>query len=249
MDETSVVRHEDNLPASRNAEEPLAILRLAVEKGIDAESLERLCALAEHREDRQAAREFADALRTFQERCPPIQKAAEGGGASRKGGGFAFKYAKLDAIDRIVRPILADLGLSYSWDAELTESGLMRTTCTLRHVNGHRETSSFVCPTSSASPGMSDQHKYGGATTFGRRVTLTAVLGLTTTEEDTGGFDPVPITQKQAADLECLVAEVGANEEKFLRWLNVEKYEDISAERFNEAIRMLRAKAAKDAQR
>ena len=69
-DEIEVRR--ETLPAT--VDTPMAILRTAVEQGIDAASIEKLAELAWKQQDRDAAKEFADALRTFQEVCPSIRK-------------------------------------------------------------------------------------------------------------------------------------------------------------------------------
>ena len=59
------------------APDPMSILQLGVEKGIDAESIERLSALAEKWMDRQARQDFNAAMAEFHRRIPPIKKTAQ----------------------------------------------------------------------------------------------------------------------------------------------------------------------------
>lgn len=219
------------------------LLHLAIEKDISVEALEKLAGLYERFEDRRAAQEFAEALSSFQDECPPIQRKREAKVASRKGGTFKYKFAPLEDIARIVNPLLRKRGLSYSWDA--TGDGRNQcVTCTLRHVNGHATTSSFSCPVES-SAGMSEQQKHASALTYAKRQSLVMALGITHTEDDTDGAgdaEPDPITEGQAADLETLIENVGADREKFLIWLGVESVSAIPASAYGRAVRALEAK-------
>ena len=239
--ELPLVAREGNLPAQDNS--PAAILRVAVETGLDAATIEKLAALAWKQQDRDAAQEFARALTEFQINCPPIRHDKKvGGGATNSGGtGYGFSYSSLNAINNIVRPRLNALGLAYSWSGGVKD-GFVHQTCTLRHVNGHMEHSYFSCPADSKSPGMTGQQKHGGADTYARRHSLTAILGLTTTDEDTDGADPSTITPEQAATIRDMISAVGANENKFLLYMGVGEVEDIRASDYRKAIVALKAK-------
>ena len=239
---------DEHLPEKIDAappavQHPLSILQLAVERGIDPTSIEKLAELAWKQQDREAAQEFAEGLRAFQEECPPIRKSRTANIASRSGGGYSYSYAPLDEIDRIVKPILGRLGFSYSWSSTM-DGALMRTTCTLRHANGHEQTADFACPADSPNPGISGAQKHAAAMTFARRQTLTAVLGLTTTDTDVDGADPTPITEEQAMEIENLLAEANADRWKFLRWVGSETVEEIPAGRYEEVVDKLKRKAA-----
>ena len=238
--ELPLAKREDLLPAQDNS--PAAILRVAVETGLDAATIEKLAALAWKQQDRDAAQEFARALTEFQINCPPIRHDKKvGGGATNSGGtGYGFSYSSLNAINNIVRPRLNALGLAYSWSGGVKD-GFVHQTCTLRHVNGHKDHSSFSCPTSSSS-GASDAQKYAMALTFAKRQTLTAILGLTTTDEDTDGADPSTITPEQAATIRDMISAVGANENKFLLYMGVGEVEDIRASDYRRAVVALKAK-------
>jgi hypothetical protein len=229
------------------ADNPMAILAMAVERGLDPAGIKELAELAWKQEDRKAAQEFNDALMQFQDDCPTIPKSATANIASHSGSGYSYKWAPLETIDAIVRPVLRRLGFSYSWDTAV-DGGMLTATCTLRHVNGHKESSSFACPTESNNPGMSKQQKHAGTDTFARRYSLTAVLGLTTTDEDTDGADPTPITEKQVADIDCLIADIGGLDhagevlKRTLAFMKVDRLEDIRASEYGRAIAALERK-------
>lgn len=217
------VVEEGTALATQPGTTPTAIqqmLTLAIEKGVPVETLEKLMALHERVSDRQAASEFAAAFASFQHACPLIYKASTANVATKAGSKFSYTYAPLDEIARTVGPLLHEHGLSYTWDSDVKER-MLCATCTLRHVNGHSVTASFTAPTET-SAGMSEQQKFAAALTFARRQSLVQVLGLTTTDEDTDARPTEMITDEQAASLEALITEVGADRAKFLKYLDID---------------------------
>lgn len=234
----AVVQDRDHLPAETrehtSAPAVLDLLRLAIEKNVPVEALEKLQALHERVSDRQAAQEFAHALATFQRRCPPIAKNKTATIASRTGSGFQYGFADLPEICLTIAPHLEAVGLSYTWNSK-AEGGLLTTACVLRHVNGHRETSTFSCPVESGA-GMSEQQKYAAALSFGRRMSLISALGLTITEAERIPIDPTPITEDEALAIEDQCDELGINKPKLLKFLKVESFTAIPAARRLDAL-------------
>lgn len=241
---TVAVKGEVNeLPAVNTAPEAVFdLLRMAIEKGVPVEALERLQALHERVSDRAAAAEFARAVAAFQSACPPVRKTSTASILTKDGSKYSYTYAELDHIARVIGPHLQAAGLSYSWDSSM-DGKLLRCTCTLRHLNGHTVTASFACPVESASA-MSEQQKHAAALTYARRQSLIQVLGLTTCDPDTDAADPTPITDQQALDLEVLCDEAGVHKLRFLRWAGVERFEDILAVNYEAAINAVKAKQA-----
>lgn len=220
----------------------VGLLELAIEKGIPVESLEKLQAMYERASDRAAAAEFAQALAAFQQKCPPIAKNKTAKIVPNSGAAYSYTYAELDHIAKTIRPILTELGFSYTWDSQ-TEGELLTCACTLRHVNGHKVTAKFSAPVQSAA-GMSAQQKHASALTYARRQSLIQVLGLTTCEPDLDGANPEKITDEQANDLQALITENGKSVGRFLKWAGVEKLADIRAVDFDSAINAAKAKPA-----
>lgn len=244
MQETvAVVREQGTQPDAI-----VRLLELAVERSVPVEMLERLQALHERVSDRAAATEFAQALASFQNACPAIAKTSTAEIATKSGVKYTYSYAELDQIARTIRPHLQALGLSYTWDSEMQTTGVIVCRCTLRHINGHTITASFACPTENPSA-MTSQQKHAAALTYARRQSLIQVLGLTTTDPDTDGANPEPITEEQAHDLDTLISELGVDKPRFLRWAKVERLEDIPARNFESAIKSVRSVAAEKARR
>lgn len=217
------------------------LLRHAVDAGASVEALERLVALKERVDAADARRAYFDALAATQEAMPEVPKSRKATIVTRGGGSYEYRYAALEDITRTIRPVLRAHGLSYAWDVAQGDGGLV-VTCVLRHVDGHEERASFPVPVDTSAR-MSDAQKNGAALTYGRRQSLIAVLGLTTADDDVDGAESAgsaeTITEDQAADLDVLIDEVGADRQKLLAWAGVETLADLPADRYAQAVRML----------
>jgi len=242
---TGIVQRGAGAIAPAAERDVMDLLARAVEAGASVEALERLVALKERVDRERARRAYFEALAAAQEEMPEIRKSRTAQIATRAGGSYSYRYAALEDITRAIRPVLRRHGLSYSWDVTQGDGALI-VTCVLRHVDGHEERASFPVPVDTKAA-MSDAQKNGAALTYGRRQSLIAVLGLTTADEDVDGAGGTAapsdrITPQQAADLDALIEEVGADRQKFLQWAGVQRIEDLPAEKYAVAVRMLERK-------
>lgn len=234
------LRGEDAPAIPTSPHDVTGLLQLALERNVPVETLERLVALHERVSDRAAAAEFAAALADFQNECPEIAKIAEAKIVTSAGGSFTYRYAPLDHIAKVVRPLLHARGFSYTWDSRMEEK-LLSVTCILKHVNGHQQSATFASPVESKA-GMSEQQKYAAALSYAKRLSLVQVLGITTADPDTDGANPEPITDEQVKELKKLAQDVAADEPKFLAYIGVERYEDIRRVDYNTAKQALESK-------
>jgi hypothetical protein len=233
-----------------------ALIRFGLEKG-GAEIVPAIRELVELRwkmEERDARKAFFDALSQFRAKCPPILKTRENEQftVTRRGGAkVKAKYAPLDEIDRIARPIASECGLTWTWNTRV-DGSMMTITCRVMHILGYFEESSVTMPCESKA-GSSPQQKYGSAQTYGMRYSLVAALGITTADTDvdgiTGEGESEKITDEEAARLSALISEVMGTTEaadiyrtRLLKWLAVETINDIDARDFQRTVAMVEAK-------
>lgn len=196
------VKHETGaggLAAVAPQTHPLALLTAAIEKGCGIETLERLVALYERMEARNAERAYADAKSRFQARLPAIVKAkhvdARGWKRDEDGArkGAQFDFTPLGGIATAIAPYLEECGLSYSWRyAEDRETGWARVTCTVLHREGHREEVSFSGPPDTSGQKNAIQQR-ASTLTYLERYTLIGALGLATVDADDDGASAGPV--------------------------------------------------------
>lgn len=232
---------------------PSQLIMAALERGVNPDSLEKLVALQERMEDRNARKEFAAALAAFKRECPPVfkTKSTKTAGSSRS---FDFTWAPLEDIVATIDPYLEKHGFTYKWDRTADGKGMLTSVCTLRHIAGHSETSSFTLPTESSNPGMSTQHKYSGAATFADRKSLQAVLGIVSDDQERAAqreIDPTPVTEDQLTDLEDRITvrlqgktpqKAAAWRKNFLEHFGIESLAQLPAVRYQEALVALQPK-------
>jgi hypothetical protein len=245
---TEISTREETAVSIPAAEDPSGLVKLALEQGVSVDILERLVGLQERVSDRNARAEFFSALANFQDEAPEIHKSRTANITTRAGGKYGYSYAPLENIVRAIREPLKRHGFSFTWDTEGLEAGVLNVVCVLRHVGGHEERSTFPVPTQTDAA-MSGAQKHGAALTYGRRQSLTAVLGLTTADDDTDGADPRPastgpITLEQYAELEAMIAEVQADRPRFLAYLGIDDLKKLPAGELKRAKDALERKRA-----
>lgn len=226
-----------------SSEETKDLVKAAIEKG-GVEAIERVVALYERTQERQAAREYHDALARFQSNMKPLVRTKVVNFATRSGQNTHYAYTPLEEIAGKISKPLMDEGLSYTWDSSV-EQDRITVVCKGHHIGGHTETAQFTCPIES-NAGMSAQQKVAAALTFGRRQSLVQLFGLTTCDQDTDCAEPDDgemITTNQALDLEVLIKDTKSDKAKFLNFLRIDKLENLPASRFEEAVRALEQKA------
>lgn len=204
------------------AGEVSGLVKLAVEQKVPVEVLERLVALQERVTERNARMAYIQALSDFQSEVGTLVKTKTVSFVSSGGGKVAYAYAPLDEIERKIRPILVKHGLSYTWDTAMAER-FLTVTCRVMHVDGHSESSSFSCQIEKQAK-MNVAQSTASTSTYGRRQSLTAALGLSTAETDVDGRTPEEqgekISMEQLADLKSLMDEVlGQKTDRFYGWL------------------------------
>lgn len=164
---------------------------------------------------------------------------------------FKSKFASLATVRNTVIPVLAKHGIALVQELQTVDGGVSCTTH-LYHESG--ESLHFGPLTIPAT--KSDAHGYGSAATYSRRYSLMAVAGVVGDDDDdanaavAGKADKVsvakPISAKQAADINALIDEVGADLEKFCEYLKqrfgVSVIKELRTDQVNSVIAALKAK-------
>ncbi len=244
MEATAPPRVDEAGTAVAPLEDVPSLIRLAIEEKVPVEVLERIVALQERVTDRLARTEFFAALKAFQDDCPELHKSKSADIVTKSGGRYGYTYAPLDGIARTVRPILNMHGLSYSWTTEPSPNAdLVQVVCVLRHVDGHEERAIFPVP-HKTSAAMSEAQKYGAALTYGQRMSLVSVLGITASDDvDGADAEQGVISADQVKELNDLIDASKADFKKFLSFMGVDMMGDIRRNDFAKAVSALARKA------
>lgn len=162
---------------------------------------------------------------------------------------FKSTYADLPAVIDAIKPALNDAAIVFLQTFSPSEAGFIAVTTRLMH-----ETGEWIEDTATVPLPKSDPQGYGSAATYARRYSLAAITGLYQDDDDgnaasnTRPAQIAKVTAKQAADLQALADEVGADVAAFLGYVStqlrteIKKWSDIPATSFDDCVSALNKK-------
>jgi hypothetical protein len=218
---------------------PMQILAMAVQRGVDPDTLGKMMALQERWEANQARKAFEAAVAEAKAEIKPIVKRQEVDFTSAKGRTH-YKYEGLSDIAAEVDPILAKHGLSYRHRSK-QDGKKLAITCILSHRDGHSEETTLAADNDESGNKNSIQ-AIGSTATFLQRYTLKLALGLSAAKDtDAQSHEEQElITEKQAADLKAFLTENDCDIPKFLRWHKLGSLADIPAKNYDTVLEEVR---------
>jgi hypothetical protein len=235
----------ENLPATQA---PSSLIALALDKGADAstlEKLEKVLELQERWEANEARKAYHEAMAKFKTNPPEIEKDKK---VSYQAGGGKTEYwhATLANVTSNINKALSQYGLSASWNTK-QDNGTITVTCKITHSLGHSEQTSLT-----ASPDTSGSKNpiqaIGSTVAYLERYTILALTGLATKDmDDDGNAAGVEyISEKQLSSIIDMINDREADEKKFCEFMGVESVERIPATDFNKAMAALKSKKKKE---
>lgn len=172
------------------------IARAARDPSVDIDKMERLIAMQERVQAREAELEFNRAMNAAQAEMRPI--AANASNPQTRS-----RYATFDKLDRVLRPIYTLHGFSMSFDEQDSpKPEHVRVVCYLSHIGGHTRTYHRDMPADGkgAKGGdvMTKTHAAGAAGSYGARYLLKGIWNVAVGEDDDDGNQAPP---RQAPEL------------------------------------------------
>jgi ERF superfamily len=225
---------------------PTDMLHQAVSQGASIEILEKLMALQERWERNQARKAFDEALSLAKAEIPTIVKNRQVG-FEAKGSKVGYKHEDLAEIARTVDPILGKHGLSYRWRTTSEPNEPIAVTCIVTHRLGHFEENTLRAGRDDSGAKNAIQ-AIGSTLSYLQRYTLKAALGLAASNDDDGKAAAADdlVTADQVESLMKLITGIGTIDlPKFLKYLKVERLEDLRAKDYQRAMDAAESKRAK----
>jgi len=239
----ALVRHETSLAEPSVGQ----MMQDFIARGVTADNVaafERLVALKERLDDKQAEREFALAFISLQKEMPEVHATKS---VPDKQGNVKFRFAPYEEIMSAVKPMLEKHGFTVTFSMDFKEGRVIQT-CTLMHVGGHSRSNQFMARIGSGPPGASECQADGAASTYAKRFALCNALNITV-ESDTDGQDArnegAPITFDQVAYLKELVRDTKSDEPAFLRYAGAATFEEIGSAKYDMLVKALLKKTQK----
>ena len=184
---TEIVNRQEStavVQASESATILQVIQRAAADPQCDIEKMERLMAMHERMQAKQAETEFNLAMSAAQSEMRPISADAENKQTRSN-------YATYSKLDSSLRPIYTRHGFSLSFNSETGHADMIRVLCYVSHRLGHTRTYTIDMPADGkgAKGGdvMTKTHAVGSGASYGMRYLLKMIFNVAIGEYDDDG--------------------------------------------------------------
>ena len=219
------------------------ISQAATNPAVDVDKLERLIALSDRQQAKEAERLFNVAMTGAQKEMRPV--AADASNPQTKS-----KYASYFALDKALRPIYVAHGFSLSFDTDDSpKADHIRILCYVSHEAGHSRTYKIDMPSDGkgAKGGdvMTKTHAAGAAVSYGQRYLLKSIFNISVGEDNDGNdpYSSVTLTDDQIQTVRELIEKVNADLEKFCAYFKIGSLSELRQVDYPRAIQSLNLKA------
>lgn len=228
-------QHNDNqLAAPLQRNDMISVIeRAAKDPSVDMDKMERLLAMAERLEAREAEKQFAVAFAALQSEMPQVDAVQS---VPNRDGSVRFMFAPYQEIMAQVRPLLQKHGFTVSFSSEIKDDRVIQY-CTVQHTGGHKRMNQFMAKIAGGPPGSSGAQADGAASTYAKRQALSDALNIVVNKDTDGMPDDArdeghPISFTQIQTLKEMVKETESDEKYFLRFAGAATYEEIGSKRY-----------------
>lgn len=237
--ETAVVATEHQSPIAAFLANPEQLAQL------DEKKIRELWEINKEMQDRDARLAFESAFHALQTEMEPVRKGAWNDHTKSP-------YAKAEAVDSMINPLLEKHGFTASAWMEESPLGSEDDTLTilrLTHASGHSER--YTLPAAidykglKGSANKTRMQGVGAAQTFAVRHLKCNVFNIQLFEDTDGNAPVQTITPQQARSIEQMIEETGARRQAFLDVYGVAQVKDLPAINYTAAVRGLEARRAR----
>jgi hypothetical protein len=221
---------------------PAELIQMVVAGKGNLEQLKGLLDLQKEWEANEARKKFASSFAVAQANITAVVK-------TKLNPQTHSKYADLGDILKIAQPVYTAEGFSvifYETDCPIPEH--IRVCADVLHSAGHKETYHYDVPLDGTgikgNANMTKIHGKSSSVSYGRRYLMCMIWNIPTQDDDGNSAGQVVelIGEKEISQIVDFLAEIGTGAEaKFLKYMGVEKIEDINKSNFAKAISALQA--------
>lgn len=225
------------------APNPAELMQAMIQTGVTSENVaafKELVLMAEHMEDRNAKKAFAQAFIALQQEIPRVSATKT---IPDKYGNVRSQFAPFEEIDKQAREICLKHGFTYAFAEGPPQPGKVTKICNLMHVGGHSVSNQYSVRIGQGPPGCSESQADGSAHSYAKRGALCDALNIVVVGMDNDArLEGGPITTEQAEELERRVQLTNSDRAAFLKFAGAKSYAEIPASAYERCDDMLRRK-------
>lgn len=208
------------------------IEKVALDPNVNVEKMGKILDMQERIINKQAELDFNQAMALAMVKIPSIEKESQG---------QTNKFAAFESINKIVKPIISKHGLFITFRTEFQSDDFLLVTSKITHKSGYSEETSMRFPFDN-SGNKNDIQAVGSSISYGKRYTMSALLGIATHDEDDDGFSTSKtIGKKEIETLNNGLNQSGVRLDALCEYMEVERLSEIRLEKYNNAVVYLKA--------
>lgn len=240
-----VVAEPAQLPATSQPEPNSllpAIIKASRDASVDVAKMEAMMRMQRELQADEARREAIEAFTRMSADLPRVKK----NGTIDLGKGKPIAFARWEDMDQVIRPLLTREGFTLSFNSAMREGGGLVVTGELMHVSGHVRTATIPLPLDTG-PGRNNLQAVGSTLSYGKRYCAEMLLNIVREGADDDGVKGGAefVTPEQIEELQALIEETDADEQKFLAAAGAAHIGEIPAGAFTMAKNLLLSKRKK----
>lgn len=220
------------------------ITRAALDPSFDVAKLKEIMALKNSEEDRNRLRDKEDrefrALSEFNKHMAMAQSEMSAVAAHTPNSATKSKYATYAQLDRAIRPIYTKHGFRISYGTtEGAQAGEVRVTARVSRLTHYEDYFIDMPNDGKGARGgdvMSKTHAQGAAITYGKRYLLGMIFNIAIAQDTDGNPPDEACSAKDAKKIREALADAQMDDERFLKWANIEAIEDLPASKVERAL-------------
>lgn len=218
---------------------PADMIQSVIAGGVDPEYLKDLLAVQKDWEANEARKAYHVDMAKFKENPPQIDKDKTVKFTPQGKSTVQYNHASLANVVSKITTELSKHGFSASWSTE--QNGNVIVTCCITHRMGHSERTTLQAPSDTTGSKNAIQ-AIGSTISYLQRYTLLSATGLATADMDNDGAEVEKISEEQIKSLLNLTTDVDSTEGKLLKFMGLEKLEDMPKSEYQKAVVGLEAK-------
>ena len=196
-----------------------ALLKLAIDKDLDVDKLEKLIDLKVREEERQCKKDFDFHFNEMQEDYLPVIKEHE---VFNKSGTHMYNFAPLEDILKVYAPIVAKHGFSFRWEEESKNEKEKRIYCIISGY-GYEKKGYADIPIIPGNDFTNPIQQRGVSTSYGKRISFVNSFGVIIKGQDDDAASLSFDDGVQYADQAMQINNCNTKEELIETWKTVWK--------------------------
>ena len=243
MSETTLVREDRPGELTTSA----MLMAAAQSPDVDAAKIRALWEIKKEIDETEARTQFYRAMKACQDEIKPIVRKS-------KNTQTGSMYAKLEAIDALIKPIYHKHGFGIMWTSPMIEGNKVNVACKVIHTAGHAEPFTLPGPLDisgiKGQPNKTEMWALGSSLSYLKRYLKCFIFDLALTNEDNDGQGANALTEEQKMQVldllaDCAIKPGSPAMTKFLEFAEADSVAHIQQHKFSAVISALRQKAAK----